>query len=127
MKSIKLAFSIMVAGVAAALLSFTPMMAMAAGTQAKNPLSIPKPASHQGQMSQNARVNINQASATQLQKVGISHKVAENIVAYRNQHGPFKNTKDLTNVKGVTPQMVHKINGKITVGNTGTGKSSSKW
>ena len=127
MKNIKFVSSTVVAGLAAALLSFTPITAMAAGTQAKNPLSIPNQSSQQGQMSQNGKVNINQASATQLQKVGISHKVAQNIVAYRNQHGPFKNTKDLTNVKGVTPKMVQKIQGKLTVGNTGSGKSSSKW
>jgi competence protein ComEA len=47
-------------------------------------------------------VNINTADATQLAllpRIGV--KAAERIVEYRTQHGPFKKTADLMQVKGV--------------------------
>lgn len=47
-------------------------------------------------------VNINTADATQLAMLPrIGEKAAERIVAYRTQHGPFKKTTDLMQVKGV--------------------------
>lgn len=57
-----------------------------------------------------AAVNINTADAetiaSELNGVGI--KKAEEIVAYRNQHGPFKSVDELTNVKGIGPAIVEK-------------------
>ncbi|MGB1238141.1 MAG: Tex family protein [Pseudomonadales bacterium] len=45
-------------------------------------------------------VNLNSASAALLQNVaGINVSVAENIVAHRDQHGPFKSRRELRKVK----------------------------
>ncbi|HEY0156101.1 MAG TPA: helix-hairpin-helix domain-containing protein [Thermoanaerobaculia bacterium] len=47
-------------------------------------------------------VNINTADAAQLALLPrIGAKGAERIIAYRTQHGPFKKTADLMQVKGV--------------------------
>ena len=110
MKIRKLVISMVGAGVTAALLSFTPITAMAAGMQSKSMHA-------SGQMSQNGKVNINRATWQQLEKVGISPIVARNIVGYRQMHGAYKNAKSLLKVQGVTPQLLNRIEGKITVSN----------
>jgi len=47
-------------------------------------------------------VDVNTASAPLLSYVaGISRRVAEAIVAYRNEHGPFRCREDLSKVKGL--------------------------
>lgn len=47
-------------------------------------------------------VNVNTASAALLQYVsGINKRTAANIVAHRDQHGPFRTRKDLLKVKGL--------------------------
>src|SRR5689334_21420481 len=48
------------------------------------------------------KVNINTASAKDLQKLdGVGRTVAERIVHYRDEHGPFKRGEDLRKVDGV--------------------------
>ena len=110
MKNRKFVASMVVAGAAAAILGFTPVTAMAAGKQGT-------PASSMGQMSQSYKLNVNQASDLQMQRLGINPIVARNIVGYRQEHGPFKSTKDLLKVQGVTHQLLQRIQGKITVSN----------
>jgi len=62
-------------------------------------------------------VNINTASAEQLQQVhGIGAKTAELIVAYRNDHGPFKSIDDLEHVKGIGKKTLKKIGDELTTG-----------
>ena len=47
-------------------------------------------------------VNINSADAKQLSLLPrIGEKTAERIVAYRTEHGPFRKTSDLMQVKGI--------------------------
>jgi competence protein ComEA len=48
-------------------------------------------------------VNVNKADATTLAKSldGIGHAKAEAIVAWREEHGPFKNVDELGQVKGI--------------------------
>jgi len=55
-------------------------------------------------------ININQADAKTIAKnlKGIGEKKAEAIVAYRDLHGPFKNHKALTAVKGIGAKTVEK-------------------
>jgi competence ComEA-like helix-hairpin-helix protein len=110
MKLRKLVISMLGAGVAVALLSFTPTTAMAAGMQSKSMHA-------SGQMAQKSKVNINRATWQQLETVGISPIVARNIVGYRQMHGAYKNTKDLLKVQGVTHKLLTRIEGKITVSN----------
>lgn len=48
-------------------------------------------------------VNINSASAAEIAETlhGIGLKKAEEIVAWRQQHGPFKSVDDLARIKGI--------------------------
>ena len=51
-----------------------------------------------------AGVDLNTASVSLLQYVsGINRRVAENLVAYRNEHGPFKSRGELKKVSGLGP------------------------
>lgn len=60
-------------------------------------------------------ININTASVEELSKLpGIGKSKAELIVAYRQTH-PFKAVSELTEVKGIGPKMLEKIQGHITV------------
>ncbi len=61
------------------------------------------------------RVNINTASVddlAQLNRVGL--KLAERIVEYRDQNGPFEKPEDLMQVKGIGP-MVFDLNKDVIV------------
>lgn len=61
-------------------------------------------------------VNINSASVRELQQVdGIGVKTAEKIVAYRNEHGPFKSVDELLKVKGFGKKKLEKAGDELTV------------
>jgi competence protein ComEA len=65
----------------------------------------------------NAKVNINTATAEQLDSLpGIGPALAGRIVAYREQHGAFSGLEELSNVSGISPKMVEELRDKITVG-----------
>jgi len=62
-------------------------------------------------------VNINSASAAELQKVhGFGAKTADLIVAYRDEHGSFKSVEGLTKVKGIGKKTLEKVKDEITTG-----------
>ncbi|MCE7958164.1 helix-hairpin-helix domain-containing protein [Acidobacteria bacterium ACD] len=51
-------------------------------------------------------VNVNQASAAELARLPrVGEKLAERIVAYRQEHGPFKRAEGLMEVKGIGEKM----------------------
>lgn len=64
------------------------------------------------------RIDINQADASVLQQgltmVGPSRAAA--IVAYRQQHGPFRRVEELAQVKGIGKAIVERNRQRITVG-----------
>jgi uncharacterized protein len=61
-------------------------------------------------------VDLNTASAALLTHVaGIGPKLAQNIVAYRNANGPFKNLKELKKVPGVGPKAFEQAAGFLRV------------
>lgn len=63
-------------------------------------------------------VNINTASVEQLTELnGIGEAKAKAIVAYRNEHGPFKSVDQLANVKGIGLKTVEKNREMISVAN----------
>lgn len=79
----------------------------------------------------NQSVNINSADAAQLSSAlsGVGEKKAQQIVAWRQQHGPFKSLDDLAKVKGVGPKMVERNKERIVFGpasSTRSDKSSVK-
>ncbi|KRL63499.1 helix-hairpin-helix domain-containing protein [Lactobacillus psittaci] len=48
------------------------------------------------------KIHLNSATAADLQKLnGVGAKKAEQIIAYREQNGPFKSVEDLTKVSGI--------------------------
>ncbi len=61
-------------------------------------------------------VNLNSATATQLQELpGIGAKTAERIIEYRQKKGPFKKIEELMNVKGIGEKSFLKLRPQITV------------
>jgi|YNPNPStandDraft_1061719.scaffolds.fasta_scaffold18253_4 comEA protein len=62
------------------------------------------------------QVDINKATAeelTQLPRIG--PRIAERIVQYRQEHGPFKTVEDLKAVKGIGTKLLESLRPMITV------------
>ena len=71
-------------------------------------------------------IDINTASAeelTQLPRVG--KVTAERIVAWREENGPFKTTRDLINVDGIGERTYELIEPHVTVGSAGGSAASA--
>jgi competence protein ComEA len=63
-----------------------------------------------------ARININEASKTDLMKLaGVGPGSAQKIIEYREAHGPFKKAQDLEKVDGVGKGVLEKNAGRIVV------------
>lgn len=61
-------------------------------------------------------VNINTADASLLDVVpGIGPSIAQAIITYRRENGPFKTVEDLLNVPGIGPKTLSKIAPFVTV------------
>lgn len=61
-------------------------------------------------------VNINTASAAELDSLsGIGPTLAQRIIDYRNENGPFTDIEDIMNVSGVGPSTFENIKDLITV------------
>ncbi|GAB4504705.1 MAG: hypothetical protein Fur0043_16990 [Anaerolineales bacterium] len=62
-------------------------------------------------------VNINTASAEELDQLpGIGPTIAQRIVAYRDEYGPFASIEDIVNVSGIGQATYNQIKDLITVG-----------
>ncbi len=57
------------------------------------------------------RVDLNTASATMLRKrlPGIGRRRAASIVAYREEHGPFKSVEALADVPGISERLAERV------------------
>ncbi len=74
------------------------------------PTTVPTPSS--GNL-----LDINTATAAQLDALpGISPTVAQNIINYRNENGPFSTIEDIMNVPGIGPATFDTIRNLITTG-----------
>lgn len=61
-------------------------------------------------------INLNTASKEELMLLdGIGEKMAERILTYREEHGPFAKIEDIQNVKGIGEKTYAKIAGELTV------------
>jgi competence protein ComEA len=61
-------------------------------------------------------VNINSADATALESLsGIGEVLAGEIVAYREEHGPFTSVDQLEDVSGIGPATLEEIRDQVTV------------
>ncbi|MHB8125909.1 MAG: helix-hairpin-helix domain-containing protein [Desulfitobacteriaceae bacterium] len=66
--------------------------------------------------SANGKININTAGATELDKLsGVGPALAERIIQYRTEHGPFAVPEDLQNVSGIGPKTYEKMSSQVTV------------
>lgn len=62
-------------------------------------------------------ININTASIAELDTLpGIGPAIAQRIIDYRTQHGPFLNIEDIINVAGIGPATYERIKDLISVG-----------
>ena len=63
------------------------------------------------------KININTAGAVELDKLpGVGPALAERILQYRSEHGPFSRAEDLENVSGIGPKTYEKMASQVTVG-----------
>lgn len=61
-------------------------------------------------------VDLNTATATELlQLPRIGPRTAERILAFRREHGPFRNPEELMNVKGIGPKSFRRLRPHLTV------------
>ncbi|XP_077159409.1 endonuclease/exonuclease/phosphatase family domain-containing protein 1 [Paroedura picta] len=61
-----------------------------------------------------AKVNINTATSAQLLSVrGITEKIAQSIVEYRKEHGPFKSIEDLVRMDCINSSLLDRIRHQI--------------
>jgi competence protein ComEA len=64
-----------------------------------------------------ARVNINTATAAQLESLpGIGPAIAQRIIDDRKQNGPYRDISELTRVPGISGKLLAEIQNQITVG-----------
>ncbi len=64
----------------------------------------------------NAPININTASALELEQLdGIGPVLAQRIVDYREQHGPFASVDQLDNVSGIGPKRLAAMRDRCVV------------
>lgn len=62
------------------------------------------------------RININLATAAELESLpGIGPSLAEKIIAYREQNGPFLDIEELLEVSGIGPAKLTQIRDLITI------------
>ena len=79
--------------------------------------AVPSPVASAAQAVIDGRININVASRSQLMDLpGIGSVLAERIVDYRQQNGPFSRIEDLRNVSGIGEKRFEAIEDKVTVG-----------
>lgn len=68
-------------------------------------------------MSGEAPVDINTADARELKELrGIGDALAGRIIAYREEHGPFRRVEDITLVRGIGSAVLEENREKLTVG-----------
>lgn len=63
---------------------------------------------------EDARLDLNSATAAQLTELpGIGEALAERIVAYRDENGPFSSVDELTNVSGIGEKKLDAVRALI--------------
>lgn len=63
------------------------------------------------------RIDINNASAIELELLpGVGPAIAQRIIDYRLQHGPFSTVEELAEVSGISPRMVEEMRSMLSLG-----------
>ena len=74
-----------------------------------------KKAGGQGSLS-DGKININTAGKEELMTLsGIGESKAADIIAYRQEHGPFSKTEDIMKIQGIKEGIYNKIKDSITI------------
>ena len=75
-----------------------------------------EPAAEKNEPARGAVINLNTATAAQLESLpGIGPRAAERILEYRQKSGGFKKIEELMNVKGIGEKSFLKLKSRITV------------
>ncbi len=70
---------------------------------------------------EDGKVDINTATSQALTALeGVGEVIAERIVAFRQEHGLFKDITDIKKIKGIAEEKFEKIKNKIIIGATTT-------
>ena len=81
------------------------------------PIGVPAPSPSEQTPAPTELININTADAQTLQQLpGIGEKRAQDIIDYRNEHGPFRISEDLTKVDGIGEGTLQGLIDRITTG-----------
>lgn len=74
-------------------------------------------AAGQGKTPATAKIDVNKATAEQLGKIpGVTPALAKSIAESREKSGPFRSPEDLLKVKGMTKEILNKLNPKLDKG-----------
>ncbi len=85
------------------------------GSMSSVPTTAPKPVAVP--VTSEGKININTAGAADLDKLsGVGPALAERIIQYRTEHGPFAKAEDIENVSGIGPKTFEKMASQVTVG-----------
>ena len=77
----------------------------------------PQPVASAAQRAPGDLIDLNQASAAQLETLpGIGERTAERIIAYRQENGGFKKIEELMNVRGIGERSFLRLRPLVTVG-----------
>jgi competence protein ComEA len=79
-------------------------------------LAMPAAAQESSRRATPAAVNINTATASQLEELpGIGKATADRIVEYRQKNGGFKKVEDLMNIRGIGEKSFLKLKPLVTI------------
>ena len=87
-----------------------------ADTQPRPVISEPEPAEVLPEAPQIEAVNINTASLSELEHLGIGFVDAQSIIAHRETHGDFATLEELQGVVDLSPQLFEELGDRLTTG-----------
>jgi|TARA_B100001971_G_scaffold208955_2_gene231655 competence protein ComEA len=93
------------------------MVALACCSVSERVEAVQEPAARTGQRAPGDLIDLNQASAVQLESLpGIGERTAERIIEYRRQNDGFKKVEELMNVRGIGERSFLRLRPLVTVG-----------